>query len=553
MIINMKKLLSQHYLILILIIFLGAILRFSYLDFKPFGIDEVITTIFSLGLSYDVIPQNQPISLTELAQIFQLNPHQSCAIIAQNLINQSTHPPLFFCGMHYWLNLIDQLSVSLLTKVRSFPALIGVLSIALMYVFNRVAFSKKAGLIGALMMAISPFHLYLSQEARHYTLPIFIILISLTLWLKLIQNIKLKKLNYLIWISWILINSLSLYIHYFSAIALVAEYLSLLIILTQHKLRQIWLYLASSILTLSLFLPWLSIILNHANNDKTNWLSAPEGLSPLFQSIIAWILMIIALPIEEQSLTIQILMGILTLILTGSFLYYLIPKFKILWKNYPSTFPLILFIGIVLSEFIVIVYFLKKDITIAPRYHFIYYPAVCAILGASLSISPPETLLKKLKKIKLNDQLTLITILIVSLISCYFVLINLALNKPYRPEFVSKLFNQSSENLMIVMAYEHSTEMALGLGYALTLEQISKAPKTTNLLLLDTSKSHQIIWQKIPLISTTEDQLWIIAPGLLESSFPDMILRVKGRHCDRNQKQYYRIGFPFQGYICSKD
>ena len=159
----MKKIFHQHYLILVLITILGTILRFSYLDFKPFGIDEVITTIFSLGLTYDNIPQTTPIPLTELAQIFTLNPDQSCPIIAQNLITQSTHPPLFFCTLYQWLNLINNFPISLLEKVRSLPALYGVLSIPLIYLLNRVAFSKKAGLIGALMIAICTFHVYLSK------------------------------------------------------------------------------------------------------------------------------------------------------------------------------------------------------------------------------------------------------------------------------------------------------------------------------------------------------------------------------------------------------
>jgi uncharacterized membrane protein len=554
----MRKNLSSHYTILILIIILGVILRFSYLDFKPWGIDEVITSIFSLGLTYEIIPQNSPISLTELTQLFILKPHQSCDIIAQNLIKQSTHPPLFFCSLHYWLNLINDLPLSLLTKVRSLPALFGILAIPLIYLLNRVAFSKKAGLMGALIMAISPFHLYLSQEARHYTLPIAIIIISLTLFIKIYQNIQKGKNNLFLWIIWSLINSLSLYIHYFSAIALMAEYLTLFVILAQSKFKQLYIALGSCVLSGILFFPWISIVLSHAKNDKTSWLSAPEGLSPLFQSLIAWILMIIALPVEEQSLIIQIIMGCLTFILTGIFLFYLIPKFKKLRQNYPATFPLILFIGFVLLEFIFIVYFLGKDITIAPRYHFIYYPAICAIIGASLAMENKRhnniTYLPKFYNFKnfIKQNYPLISIITISLISCYFVLINLALNKPYRAQFVTDTFNQSPDNLTMVMGYHNFTEMALGISYGLTLEKMRKSPEKTYLVLFNNSEGYHKIWAEISELSPSEDQLWIIAPGILDQDFPAIIHRQQKRQCDRQEKQFYRIGFPFQGYICSK-
>jgi hypothetical protein len=267
--------------------------------------------------------------------------------------------------------------------------------------------------------------------------------------------------------------------------------------------------------------------------------------------------MIIALPVEEQSLIIQIIMGFLTLILTGIFLWYLTPKFKKLWINYPATFPLILFIIFVLLEFIFIVYFLGKDITIAPRYHFIYYPAICAIIGASLAMENKVhniTYLPKFYNFKnfIKQNYALITIIIISLISCYFVLINLALNKPYRAQFVTDTFNQSPDNLTIVMGYHNFTEMALGIGYGLTLENMRKFPEKTHLVLFNNSEGYQKIWAEISELSPSEDHLWIIAPGVLDQDFPAIIQRQQNRQCDRQEKQFYRIGFPFQGYTCSK-
>ena len=105
---------------------------------------------------------------------------------------------------------------------------------------------------------------------------------------------------------------------------------------------------------------------------------------------------------------------------------------------------------------------------------------------------------------------------------------------------------------MIVMGYTNSTQIALGVAYGLTLEKIREEPEKTKLVLFATLKGHEVIWDNLSQLTTRENQLWIIAPGLLKNDFPDTIMRIKGSKCYRDQKQFYRIGFPFQGYSCSR-
>jgi uncharacterized membrane protein len=81
--------------------------------------------------------------------------------------------------MHDWLRWKMALPLSWVWKLRALPALIGVVSIAAVYQLNRVAFSPAAGLTGAMVMAVSPFAVYLSQEARHYTLPMLLVILAL--------------------------------------------------------------------------------------------------------------------------------------------------------------------------------------------------------------------------------------------------------------------------------------------------------------------------------------------------------------------------------------
>ena len=74
-------------------------------------------------------------------------------------------------------------------SARFFPALVGVLSIPAFYFPIRKILDREVALISALLLAISPWHLYWSQNARFYTLILLFYTISLLLfYLGLEQN-----------------------------------------------------------------------------------------------------------------------------------------------------------------------------------------------------------------------------------------------------------------------------------------------------------------------------------------------------------------------------
>ncbi len=160
--------LPRHVLILAAILLLGAVLRFWNLDFKPLWMDEVITAIFSLGRSFQDVPVDRAFSLSTLSQVFTLKPETSCAQIVRTVSTESVHPPLFFCWMHDWLIHTSFLPQSWVWKLRSLPALIGVVAIVALYQLNRIAFSTSAALTGAALMAVSPLR-FISPK-RHVTI-----------------------------------------------------------------------------------------------------------------------------------------------------------------------------------------------------------------------------------------------------------------------------------------------------------------------------------------------------------------------------------------------
>ncbi len=147
----------EIYLILALLVF-ASLLRLYRVEHQSFWTDEIIT----------IKASKQSVS--------QLIFHP---IITNNV------PPLYFLMTHILLTL-DHRNDELVLR---FPSgLFGVLSIALFYLVVRKLLGKRIGFVAAMLMAISPFHIWYSQEARPYALLLFLSLLSIWLLQSLISK-----------------------------------------------------------------------------------------------------------------------------------------------------------------------------------------------------------------------------------------------------------------------------------------------------------------------------------------------------------------------------
>ncbi|PSO55617.1 MAG: hypothetical protein BRC38_13810 [Cyanobacteria bacterium QH_6_48_35] len=561
------------------IIALGAALRFWQLDAKPLWLDEIVTALLSLGLGYGDVPTEVVSSPSSLQQLFTLQPGVSCPEIAHATATQSTHPPLFFCFMHQWLQWLEPVAQPLAWKLRALPALLGVGAITALYFLNRLAFSPAAGLMGAAVIAVSPFGVYLSQEARQYSLLVLLITLSLLGLVKLQQELYQGRQPSLVWLGWGIVNSLGCYVHYFYILAFAAQIFILVVLMAWQRWRgrgmgeqrsrraegqgsrgetsrsipllgtsappHLRTFPQRNLITLALvilgvglsYLPWLPILIEHFNSPKTSWLSSPQNIAPLYQMLVGWLLMVIALPVEDQPLAIQIGAGLLMLAFGG----------WVGWKagrglrelgRMPQTKSATLILGCftacVLLQFLGIIYLLDKDITVAPRYNYVYYPAICALLGASFCEG------RKQNKF---------IIFIVGLVSCVFVVFNLAFQKPYTPMQVAQNFNQSPSPLMVIIGYNDSLDLALGLSYALSLDEIREIGET-QFAFLESSSGYNTVWQKLSELSVSPKSLWIVAPGLERADYPPNLALKRELDCTRIEGEYYRIGIPYQLYRC---
>ncbi|MBD2182672.1 glycosyltransferase family 39 protein [Aerosakkonema funiforme] len=551
---------SRHHLGLAIAFALGITLRFWHLDFKPLWLDEVITALITLGRSYSDVPVEVVFPISRLPEIFTFNSAATCPEIARTLATQSTHPPLFFCLMHAWVAKFGTQYSALRMVLRSLPALFGVGAIAAIYWLNRVAFSRPTGLMAAALMAVSPFGLYISQEARHYTLPVLLITLSLLVLIQIQQDIQQQKLRPIVWFSWVAINTTGLYVHYFYILALLAEFATLIVfLLKRQQLKAFFptlpiIPLLAMFLPFAFFIPWLPILIGHFGRPETSWLPAPQNIAPLYQTIAAWLLMVIALPVENQPLWIAIPAGLLMIIFGGWLGWHVFQGIKQLWHNEATqmaTLTLASFSLFVLLELLAIVYILGKDITIAPRYNFVYYPAICALIAAALVNKESQ----KFSTSKLSP-----TLLLVGILSCIFVLYGMAFQKPYHPQRVAQdMLREPNVSLMVVMGYKDSQDIALGLSFALGIDQFSPTQCEVNASICPTfaffklSPGYDSVWQNLSQLPTPQKlplNLWVVAPGLRQRDYPPQLALSGQTNCAIDPSEYHRIGIPYQLYRC---
>jgi len=76
------------------------------------------------------------------------------------------HPPLYYLVLHYWIRLFGPGVVS----VRLLSVLLGTAAVPLLYGAGRRLAGYRGGLLAGLLLAISPFHVFYSQEVRMYGL-----------------------------------------------------------------------------------------------------------------------------------------------------------------------------------------------------------------------------------------------------------------------------------------------------------------------------------------------------------------------------------------------
>ncbi len=210
-----------HYAALVAIIFAGAFLRLTALNRQSLWFDEV-----------DVVVRAQ----------------QPLETVLRTFVAEGENGPLYNILLALWVRLAGVSEIA----VRFPSAVAGTLAIPLIYLLGRRLVGSSTGLVAAGLLAISPYHVWYSQEAKMYAL---VVLLALASSVCLVE--ALERNHRLWWAAYAVVTTLLFYTHVATVLVFVAQ--SLYVVLSRRAWRgreRGWL-IAAAVLTL----PYLPIAL----------------------------------------------------------------------------------------------------------------------------------------------------------------------------------------------------------------------------------------------------------------------------------------------------
>lgn len=470
-----KKRKWLHILLLFGWLAIGVGLRFDNLWEKSLSSIEVSTLGFSLGHGFQQVPLDRVISLDTLLFPLQNFPITSSREVVDRLTSESNHPPLYFLLTHWWLNLLGlQGESALIWEGRSLSAIFGAASIPAMFGLGWLAFrSLLVGQMAAALMAVSPYGIYLAQEARHYTLTILWIIASLSCLLVAIRCIERRThLPISIVFVWIVVNSLGIATHYFFALALCAEgcVISAFWLKDFYSSKRFpsgywWRIYAAIVGTAIGCLVWLPVVASASHhNELTDWIATDFDLDEIWQPIprllVWWITMVFLLPVEGTNLPVTVLSGLVLLTVLVWVLPALIRGWRVQMASLSSRLSMQILGGFLVGAiaiFLVVIYGLGKDLSLAARYHFVYFPALIVLLGAVLAICWQES---NGKNWQARGTKVVVTILVMGLFGALTVSSNYGYQKSQRADLLTDYIQARSQMpVLIAMTYETHAEL----------------------------------------------------------------------------------------------
>ena len=241
--------------LLLAIVALATFLRLFCLGCESFKSDEAFSVLWSTLDPVTIIKSTAPVD---------------------------PHPPFYYLLLHYWMVLFGESE----TAVRALSACLGIVSVLVFYRIGCELLNKKIALIASFLMAINAFVITHSQEARQYSLLLFLTLVSFLFFIRMLEAEKIKKSYVLIYL---ITNVILCYTHLFGIFTIGSQVLYFL--LFRHRFTGVrFVFWGTQALTLLLFAPWIFVLVTDslpyvADTDIFLWIPEPT---------IGWVAEIIA-------------------------------------------------------------------------------------------------------------------------------------------------------------------------------------------------------------------------------------------------------------------
>ena len=196
-------------------------------------------------------------------------------VYGQDIINPPAYPFL----IKTWIAFFGSGETAL-----RFPSMIfSLLGVPILFLFGKKLFSVRAGLIAALLLAVSPYSINYAQEARMYSLLGLLCLVSFYAFYRFIRDDSRFFLAVCL-----LANTASIYVSYSGGLIILAE--SFILISSFFKWRLLKAWMINQVILLVLISPILPIFLAKVSNPVgISWISLSFDYRDLFRGIFSYL------------------------------------------------------------------------------------------------------------------------------------------------------------------------------------------------------------------------------------------------------------------------
>jgi uncharacterized membrane protein len=563
-----------HLLLLLGWLAIATGLRFYHLEFKPPWSDEWATIVFSLGHSFRTIPLDRVISLDTLLLPLQTRVATQPSDVIVRLMSESTHPPVYFLLTHLWLKMFSgESGLVSLWAARSLSALLGAVSIPAMFGLGWLVFRSRAiAHLAAALMAVSPFGIYLAQDARHYTLATLGIIASLACLIVALRHVQ-SRLILPLWLVlvWVSINSLTIATHYFFVLTLMAQMLVLLGFWLADLKKSGWvalfpahwrrIYAAVAGTTMGGII-WLSAWRSIPDNTLIDWIYHSQRLGlaflePIGRTIAWFITMFFLLPVEHAPLPMAIASAIIILLVLCWLMPSVVRSWRIQLQQPETRLPVKILGGFVVAAIaliLAIAYGLGKDLSLAARYQFIYFPAVVLLMAAALAQIWQATPVS-FHYFPAKGKTAVIFILLMSFLGALTVIYDWGFQKPDRPNLLVNTMLEAHQivapEVPILIANLHKTHEqtgeVIGLAWEFQKQRDRLASPPQFLLAHYANDDSPMAFQTLDRILSAYSrpfQLWLV-------NFPAASTELASRNCYPNLDFQGKVsGYYYDLYFC---
>jgi uncharacterized membrane protein len=522
------KTLGKQWLWLLLWTAIGAGLRLANLDGKPPWTDEFRTIVLSVGNSFGDVPIDRVINVRDVLAPLIPNLHATVGDIIHQISTEDRQPPIYFVLAYWWMKLFPtQAGFADLWAARALPAALGILTIPCGYLCTYAIFSRQMlasapeqpqrarfsfreatptiANFTAAMLAVSPYGVFIAQEARHYSLAILWMTISISCLAIVCQYLTSEHKLPIGTISiWVVVNILGVGTHSIFVVAPISQLMTVGAIwwwqlrqkiplasdsalAPNHRLQSRWPRLLVAMLSPAAgVLVWLWWLSSNIDLRSPSWMNnephqAIEILNPLFQILGAAISMMSLLLVEvtelppailsEQQIDLNIPTVLLSAILMLAFFAWVIPILNRGVKRQlqcsqtqMGTLAIFCFTIISIGLYLIIPGLTGFDITRGARYHFTYFPSLTILIGLGLAScwqSRPS-----IAKWVSGKQAVAI-VLMMGFVSSTIVASNYGYHKYYRPEqLIPPLALSAPRPVLIATTHDSLVQVGEMMGLA---------------------------------------------------------------------------------------